>query len=214
MEEPILEVERREAIGKNAARKLRRQGKIPAVIYGGDIPPRSLMISQEVISDVLKRGEINKVFKLKIKGVKKTRYAMIHDLQRDPITHQVLHVDLLRVLLDQAVTVTVPIHLEGISPGVKAGGILDFSLRELEISCLPTQIPPFIPVDIGSLHVGDNLKVEDLALPEGVRAVTEEHAVVVRIAEPRAAEVVEVAEAEEEVEPEVVGKGKEEESEA
>lgn len=219
MSEIVLEVQEREAVGKNANRRLRAGGEVPAVVYGAGLEPAPIRVSERKVVEILKSGSGgNTVFLLQLEGTDKKRHAMIRELQTDALTGEMIHIDFQRILLDQKVKVQVPIELEGEAEGVKTeGGLVDFVTRELEVECLPHQIPPHLPLDITSLHVGQHVEAKDLELPEGVELQTEPERVVVSIAVRRAVEV--AAEEDEEdllieaptEEPEVVQRGKAEE---
>ncbi len=224
----VLTVERREDLGKERVKKLRRQGKIPAIVYGGGKDPVPIVVDEKAIGDILAQetGE-NTIFLLKLKGTKHERRAMIREIQVDPITRRFLHIDFIRVVRGHKLTVRVPIELVGDSVGVRHGGLLDFQTREVEIEVLPRELPEKIEVDISELDLEDHLTVGDLEplLPSSARLLDDPHRVVVTIEAPRGAKVVEgeelggEAEAStlivEQEEPELIRKGKaaEEESE-
>jgi large subunit ribosomal protein L25 len=203
--------------GKNASRRLRKEGKIPAVFYGHGIGTVNLALNKKDIIDVLRSdsGE-NTIFKVSYDS--KTSNAMIKDIQRDPVTDEVLHVDLVLIVMDKAMRVSIPITLVGEAVGVKSeGGFIDSMTREVEVECLPKDIPENIEVDIQDLHLHQSIKVADIQVPEKVKLVSDPEAVVVVIAAPtkEEVEVKEEEEEEEEViaeeeEPEVIKKEKEE----
>ncbi len=213
----VIKAEKREALGKNASRRLRRQGQIPAVLYGEGTLNIPLVLGKKDVISILKSetGE-NTIFKVAFDS--KTQDAMIKELQVDPRTDELLHVDLIKISMDKAIRVSVPILLQGDPVGVKAeGGFVDFMTREIEIECLPGDIPENVKVDISGLHLHQALKVGDIQLPPGVKAVSDPGAVVVLISMPRVEEV-EVKPVEEEViaepaEPEVIKKERAEEKE-
>ncbi len=218
----VMSVQRREATGKEAAAKLRQQGKVPAVVYGGGKEPVTIIVDAKAIRDILKRetGE-NTIFLLKLEGTKHERRAMIKELQVDPLTHEFIHIDFIRVVKGHKLHVTLPVELEGDSVGVRHGGLLDFVSRELAIEVLPREIPEKIVVDISNLEVGDHVTVDDLTsqLPASGRFLDDGHRVVVTVGHMRVfkEEAEEAAEAElvigEQAEPEVIGRGQEEETE-
>jgi large subunit ribosomal protein L25 len=210
-----LAVERRETKGKNAARRTRSEGKIPAVVYGAGRETVAINVNKRELSDAFRHGAgENAIFLLKLQGSDQTRHAMIRDFQRDPLSRRPVHLDFVRVLMDTKIRVRVPVEVVGIARGVKTdGGILDFVTREIEIECLPGNIPDHLPVEVADLGIGDALRVADVRAPEGVEIVEDTERVVLHIAHPTHEEVaapVEAAEAAaaEPAEPEVLRKGK------
>jgi len=208
-----IKAEKRENFGKNACRRLRKQGKIPAVLYGPQIPAVPLSLEKRDILRILRSetGE-NTIFKVSFDAA--TRDVMIKDVQQDPVTEEILHADLIQITMDKTIQVSVPIVLGGEAIGVKAeGGFVDFVTREVEVECLPGNIPDNIEVDISSLHINQSLKIEDIVPPEGVKIVTDINTVVALVSAPSVEEV-EVEEKEEEEiigeeeEPEVIKKEK------
>lgn len=218
MAEVTLEVTRREQAGKGVARKLRANGKVPAVVYGGHREPVAIIVDRKSITDLLQKSEhgMRSIFLLKMAGSDQQRHAMIKDIQINPLTRKMEHVDFVRVLMDEVVRVTVPIHVTGSAPGVKEGGMLDTQIRDLHVECLPNAIPDAIEVDISNLGMHQYLHVSDLKLPEGVKVLDDPERVVVGVthlrveAEPVAAAVEEGVVA---AEPEVITKGKKVEEE-
>ncbi len=201
-----IKAERREKRGKGPARQLRREGMIPAVLYGPDVSEVTLAIRKKDVNRILKQGE-NVIFKLN--DNEKTWDVMVKEVQADPVTDELYHVDLIQVAMNKPIRVFVPINPVGDPVGVKSeGGIADWMTREVEIECLPKNIPEAIEVDISALHVNQSLRVEDLTPPEGVRIVTDSETVLVVIESPVEEEVA-VTEEEEvigvEEEPEVIG---------
>jgi len=209
-----LAVERRETRGKNEARRTRSGGKIPAVVYGAGKDTVPINVSLRDLSDAFRGGAgENAIFLLKLAGSDQTRHAMIKDMQRDPLSRRLLHLDFVRVLMDTKIRVQVPVEIVGVAKGVKVdAGILDFVTREIEIECLPGNIPEHLPVDVTELSIGDALRVSDVKAPEGVEIVEDPERVVLHIAHPAHEEVAVAAEAVEAAlepaEPEVLRKGK------
>jgi large subunit ribosomal protein L25 len=209
-----LAVERRETRGKNNARRTRAGGKIPAVVYGAGKETVPINVDLRALSDAFRAGAgENAIFLLKLQGSNQTRHAMIKDFQRDPLSRRPVHLDFVRVLMDTKIRVRVPVEVVGIARGVKTdGGILDFVTREIEIECLPGNIPEHLPIDVSDLGIGDALRVSDMTAPQGVVVVDDEEKVVLHVAHPTheeapvAAEAVEAAA--EPAEPEVLRKGK------
>jgi large subunit ribosomal protein L25 len=211
-----VEADPREDFGKNASRRLRHAGRIPGVVYGGGGPAIPVAVDPKRISAILhSESGHNAIFSLEIKGKAPAR-VMLREWQVDPLHGDLLHVDMVRVARDAKLKVKVPIHITGDAKGVKVqGGILEFLLREVELECLPDDIPDHITVDVTELLIGRNLRVADLPLSEKVTVLTDSHRVVAHVValkaeeEKPAAEVVEAAPAE----PELIRKAKEEEAE-
>jgi large subunit ribosomal protein L25 len=209
-----VEAEPREDFGKNAARRLRHAGRIPAVVYGGGGPAIPIVVDPRKISEILhSESGHNAIFTLDIRGRAPAR-VMLRDWQVDPVHGDLLHVDMVRVARDTRLKVKVPVHITGEAKGVKVqGGVFEFVLREVEVECLPDDIPDHIAVDVTELTIGRNLRVADLPVGEKVKVLTDAARVVAHVValkaeeEKPAAEVVEAAPAE----PEVVRKGKAEE---
>ncbi len=203
--------ETREEFGKNAARRLRRSGRIPAVVYGDQGPAIPLAIEPRKILQILEsEAGHNSIFTLEIKGKAPAR-VMLRDWMLDPVDGELLHVDLVRVARDTKLRLKVPIHVTGEAKGVKVqGGIFEFMLREVELECLPDDIPEHVTVDVTELTIGKNLRVSDLPLGPRVKVLTDPARVVAHVValkaeeEKPAAEVAEAAPAE----PEVIRKGK------
>jgi len=214
MPEIVVAAESRSETGKNANRRLRAAGKIPGVLYGTGKTPAAVAVSPKDIGAILKSatGE-NTLFDLEIGGSR--RKVILKEFQLEPLKNRLLHADFYEVALDKPIEVKVHVELHGVPVGVKVqGGILDFVTRELEISCLPTDIPAKIEVDVSQLELGKHLRVSDLNIPAKVEVLTEADVVVAHVVAPRAEE--EVAPAAEVVagaegaaaEPEVIKKGK------
>ena len=215
-----VEVKPREETGKNANRRLRRDGQVPGVVYGLDKPPFLVSVSPKRLGEILhlETGR-NTIFSLSLVGEDQTRSAMIKDLQRDPVSELVVHVDFIRLDLEKMLTVRIPVHLVGVPSGVKnEGGVVDFILRDVVVECLPKDIPEHVDVDVSELHINQNVAVSDIPVETGVRIIDEPESVIAVVVPPRAeAEAVAVegegeAEGEptdDEGEPEVIKKGKE-----
>lgn len=213
MEELTIEVQKREVTGDGPCRRLRQSGWVPGVVYGGGRDPMAIQIEKKPLLEMLaKGGAENRVFLLKLAGTDKSRHTMIRDMQVDPVTRHVLHVDFQRVLMDAKVRVKVPVEITGTAWGVKnEGGMLDFMSRELEVECLPGRIPEEIRLDVSDMRAGQHVRVADLDLPEGVELREDPERVIVAVAHARVAatgepgaEGAEAATAE----PEVIRRGK------
>lgn len=209
----------RDATGKGAARTLRSKGQIPAVIYGHGREPQALSLNARDLDKLL--GHIqaeSTVIEVSVGGT--TAKTLIREIQRHPIKRQILHVDFQALVAGEKVTVNIPIVLTGVAEGVRLdGGVLDQTLRELEIEVDPSNIPDRIEIDVTNMVIGDSLHVSDLKVPAGVEVLNDPETSVAVLAAPRAvieevpaAEAVEGA-AEGAAEPEVIGKGPSEEDE-
>jgi large subunit ribosomal protein L25 len=197
---------------------LRKQDRIPAILYGGKTANIPLVLDKKDIITILKSdsGE-NTIFKVAFDA--KAQDAMFKDLQINPVTDELIHADLIHISMDKALRVNVSIELEGDPVGVKTeGGFVDFMTREVEIECLPKNIPEEIVVDISGLHLHESLKVSDIVAPEGVKLITDPATVLVLIAVPHKEEEVVKPEEEEVVaaeptEPELIKKERAEKAE-
>ena len=209
-----LQAEKRDGRGKNEARRLRASGRIPAVVYGAEKGKAvEIAVDPKILMRILhSESGVNTLIGLKVDGGD-TR-VMVKEYQIDPIDHKLLHADFYQVAMDKALTVTVPIVMKGEAPGVKQqGGIVDFVNREIEIECLPGDIPENIVVDISELMLNQGVRVRDLHT-EGAKwkPVTDGdlmivHVVALRVEEPAATEPAAGAIAAP-AEPEVIKKGK------
>jgi len=211
----ILEAQKREPGNKNAARRVRVEGKIPAIVYGAGKDSASVAVDPRQVLRILKsESGHNTIFDLALDSDRVK--AMIVDWQFEPIKGKLLHVDLLRIAMDKKLTVTVPVLLKGEAQGVKTeGGILEQLLREVEIECLPADIPKSIEVDVSHLVFGIEVRVKNLPHSDKVKFLTEENQMIAHITSVKE-EVVATPEAVAEAatatpaEPEVIKKGKQE----
>jgi len=164
-----LNAESRTDTGKGASRRLRHAGKVPAIIYGGNKDPEALTLSHnELLRNLEHEAFYSHILTIRTGG--STTSAILRDLQRHPSKPLVLHVDLQRVSANEALRTQVPLHITGedTCPGIKAGGQVYHDQTEVEVECLPKDLPEFIEVDISGLNVGDTLHLSDLKVPEGV----------------------------------------------
>jgi large subunit ribosomal protein L25 len=181
-----LAVERREASGRSAARKLKARGIVPAVVYGGREKAQPLQLSRRDLTAVLSHasGE-NILVELEIAGEGNTRMAMVQEVQHSPVGGEVLHVDFHAVSMDEKIEADIPIESTGTANGVKNfGGLLEQSLRELTVECLPRDLPDRITVDVSDLNIGDSIHVRDIKLPEGVAVKVHTELTVFSVLEP------------------------------
>ncbi len=213
----VIKAEKRTELGKNASGRLRRRGLVPAILYGESVENVPLTLKKKDIIEILKSetGE-NTIFKVAFDS--EERDVMIKEVQINPITDELTHVDLIQISMDKPVRVSVPIELFGEPVGVKnEGGIVDFLLRELEIECLPREIPEAIKIDISHLHIHQSIKVQNLELPAGIKVLHEPTAAIVVISsvaeEAAPATGEEVIEGAEMKEPEVIKKERKKEEE-
>jgi large subunit ribosomal protein L25 len=211
-----VEVQARADRGKNANRRIRAAGRIPGNVYGLNLDPYAVSVDPRSVEQVLRLSTgRNTIFRLQLAGGKESRDVMIRELQRDPVTDRLIHVDFVRVDLTKAVTVSVPVHLVGTPTGVKnEGGVLDFVQRSVEVSCLPDAIPEQLDVDVSELHVNQNVAVKDLVVGEGITVEDDPEAILAVVAAARAEIVEGVPEEEGEAaeEPEVAGEAEGEEA--
>lgn len=213
----VIEAEPRSSTGKNEMRRLRQVGRVPAVLYGAGKETLPLSVNLRALRGLLRSGQ-NEIFELRVQGGESTP-AMIVEAQREPVKSTLLHLDFHRIAMDRKLEVSVGVVLSGEAPGVKQqGGILEQVLREIDVECLPLDIPARITIDVSSLALGQSVRVQDLQaqLGDRVQLLQDPHAVVCHVVAPRVEEekpAEEVAEAAA-TEPEVIKKGKGEEEEA
>lgn len=208
-----VSAEVRSSYGKNAARQLRMRGRIPAVLYGQQEAALSLTVDPKDLLAILHSAAgHNTILSLDVKDQGKSS-VILKEWQFDPIKETLLHADFLRIAMDNALQVSVPVLPVGVAKGVKdQGGIFEFVLRQLEVECLPADIPEHIAADISELEIGSNLRVADLKVDAKLKVLSDLDLVVAHVVTPKE-EAVEAEEAaapglEEEEEPEVMRKGK------
>lgn len=165
-----LTASRRSETGRSAVRKIKAQGAVPAVIYGGKTKPEPLQVAKRDISTILSHasGE-NILVELEIEGEGGARTALVQEVQHSPLGGDILHIDFHAISMDEMIEADVPLEPTGIAEGVKTfGGLLEQAVRSLEIECLPRDLPDVIHVDVSHLNIGDSIHVKEIKLPEGV----------------------------------------------
>jgi large subunit ribosomal protein L25 len=222
--EATLEATRRETIGKNEARRTRRGGMVPAVLYGatGDGAGReatAIAVNPRALLRILhSESGANTLISLQLAGAGDTR-VLVKEYQLDPVTHEVLHADFYRVAMDRLIQVTIPVVVKGEPKGVKQqGGVLEFIRREIEIECLPGDIPENVEVNVDELMLNQGIRVRELAANPKWKPISDPDMMLVHVIMPKAEEAPAPAEAAAAVpaapaEPEVIKKGKKEEAE-
>lgn len=214
MKEIVLKARPREKAGKEYAKKLRRNGFVPAVLYGPETATLPLEVETKSFLSLLRGGLGENVIVTLLLDDKKDgqRKVLVREVQRDPVTGAILHLDFHQISLTKKLTIQVPIHLVGTPVGVDDGGILQHALRDLEIECLPTAIPEKIQVDVSHLKIGDSVHVGDIKV-ENAEILSDSKSSIVSVVPPTVFKEPEVAAPVAEEEPEVIGEKKEEEEE-
>jgi large subunit ribosomal protein L25 len=216
VEQVKLAAKPRTEIGGRSVKRLRRQGQIPAVVYGREFgEPLAVSIATRDLRNALQGHGIHSVFNLEIEGRGSTP-VLVQDRQVDVVSRQLLHMDLHAINLNEEVESTVNLVITGSAPGVKEGGILDIVLREIGVKCLPANIPENITVDVSNLQIGDSIHLRDLTAPEGVTLLGDADDMVASLLPPSKAEeeVVAPEAAAVAAEPELIGAKKPEEEAA
>lgn len=179
MTQDTITVAQRESTGKSASKGLRKAGQIPAVIYGLNEPPVAVAISPKTVARILaSETGINSLIHLQREGTDIKRHVIIKDLQRDPVTRRLVHVDFMRVDPTHKVRVKVRVVLKGTPVGVKEGGVLDFTHREVELECLPSLIPAHVDVNVDNLKVGDAIRLDQIKVDANITILGDGHNVV------------------------------------
>ncbi len=190
-----LEVSVRDEQGKGPARRLRAEGSVPLILYGTGVDALPLSVPGMILERILRSGA-NALINLKGAAEVQGKLVLVKEIQRDPLSQNLVHCDLYAVDTKKKLQIEVPLHIEGKAPGVELGGILNILSHELAVSCLPLAIPDRIVVDVSKLEIGDTLRLSEITLPEGSEAVLEASQVLVTVTAPRVEEE-ETAEAEE-----------------
>lgn len=188
MKEVILNADIREEVGTRKSTRLRWAGFIPAIVYGGKKPQAIKISRKEMIKFLHEHKGENVIIDLRVgehAKAAKDNTVMIKDIQYDPVSEEIIHLDFNHISLTKTITVKVPVEIKGEAPGIKLdGGVLEHVLWELEIECLPKDLPKFLEADISSLKIGDAVHVKDLKVPEGVKVKHISEAIVLSVAPP------------------------------
>jgi len=201
-----LAIERRESAGTTASRALRRNGKIPAVLYGHGTSPQHIAFDARTFDELLHHGARSSLITLTMQG-RKADTALVRDLQRDPISRKIIHADLQRVSVDEEVHTSVPVVAVGVPIGVREyGGVLDMISRELEIAGPVNRLPSQVEIDVSELSIHEHITAGQVQLPEGFKLLTPPEQTVAAVEASRtAAQLEEAAAPAEELQPEVIG---------
>ncbi len=213
MEQARLEVQLREDKGKGAARTLRRDGFVPAIVYGHKMEPTAIKLSELRLNRLLGLSGENVIINMEI-DEGEPEIVILKELQIDPVTRRIIHADFMRVSLEEQVRTHIPIALTGTAHGVSEGGVQEFLLRELDIECQVGEMPERIEIDVSSLNIGEQIRVGDVKLDEEMTVFDDLSTIIVTVVAPTVAVVEEeevALEEEEEMEPEVIGEEPEEE---
>ncbi|MBI5234296.1 MAG: 50S ribosomal protein L25 [Deltaproteobacteria bacterium] len=196
MEQVRLSAKTREALGKGHTGRLRMNKEVPAVLYGPSLKKNiNLSLNYKEVDKILHGiGGGNVLINLAVLGEDKPRIAMFKEISRHPLKETYLHVDLLEIAMDRVVAVDVPVHLAGKSKGVLLGGIMQHELRKIKVECLPSFIPSSIDVDVTELGIGQSIHIKDIALAEGIKALSDANLTVVSVVAPTAEVEVKTAE--------------------
>lgn len=188
-----LKVKDRPDLTKSQKKQMRAEGFVPASVYGKSIDNVSVSVNQRDIFQILKTNP-NGVIQLTLPYENQNHPVMIQDIQKDPISGDLLHIDFHRIQMDEPVKSTVPIEVVGDAVGVKEGGILQVQSHELEVKCLPDQIPSSLQLDVTKLEIGGNMTVADISVPGGVEVLSDDNEVVVTLLAPQKNEEAETEE--------------------
>ncbi|MDE0553578.1 MAG: 50S ribosomal protein L25 [Candidatus Poribacteria bacterium] len=185
MQQAKLEVQPRDAFGKQSARAIRREGGVPAVLYGRSQDTLAIQLSARTFKQFLRTYGENVIINMEI-GEADPETVIIKEIQRDPVEkHQLLHADFIRISLDEPVTSSVPVVLVGNPSGVEEGGVLELPLRQVTLHCLPMQLPTEVSIDVSGLEIGDSIHVSDLDLSDEVEILDEATRIIATVSQPR-----------------------------
>ena len=205
-----LKAQKRTESGKSVTRKLRANGRIPAVLYGHGEETRSLTVDAHELDLLFARVHVeNTIITLDIEGERSPVKTLVREVQRHSWKPNVLHVDFYMIHAGEKLTVEVPVRLKGQSPGVKLGGIMQHVLDEIEVRCLPDAIPDFIEVDVSALEVGDSIHIRDITFPPGAETTLDPDRTICSVIPPQAGQPSDTPEAPATSEPEVIRARKE-----
>ncbi len=205
MQQAKLEVQQRTVFGKQSARDLRKEGELPAVLYGRAQDTVAIQLDARTFRQFLRTYGENVIINMEV-SAGNTETVIIKEIQRHPVDKQkLIHADFIRISLDEPVTSAVPVILVSNPPGVQEGGVLEFPLRQVSLHCLPMQIPNEITIDVGHLDIGDAVHVSELTLDEEIEILDEPERIIATVSQPRIQLEDEVTEAED-------GEGEEEEA--
>lgn len=205
MQQAKLEVQQRDTFGKQSARELRKEGGVPAVLYGRAQETVALQLDARSFRQFLRTYGENVIINMEV-NTGNTEPVIIKEIQRHPVDKQrLIHADFIRISLDEPVTSTVPVVVVGNPPGIQEGGVLEVPLRQVTLNCLPMQMPTDISVDVSHLDIGDAVYVSDLNLDEEIDILDEPEQILAMVSQPRLQLEEEVTEVEE-------GEGEEEEA--
>ncbi|HVL33125.1 MAG TPA: 50S ribosomal protein L25 [Actinomycetota bacterium] len=188
MAEVVLDAELRDGRGKGIARRLRAAGKVPATLYGRGTEPMALTVdARKLLATLSTDAGANVLIDLQVAG--DTHLTLAREVSRDPIRGSYIHVDFLKIAHDQKIAVGVPINIEGDSPGVKEGGVLEHHLWQIQLECLPGNVPERVSVDVSQLGIGESLHVGDITPPEGTEILSPADELIVACVVPQAMKV-------------------------
>lgn len=189
MEQTTLPIQIRTETGKGYAKKLRRKGFIPAVIYRGNQKPIHISVDPKVLEKTLRSG-LHTLLKLEVEGGGEPtgEVAIIKEIQREPVFDKYIHAELVMIDLNKPMEIEVGLEFRGTAPGVTLGGILQPLMRQIEVRCLPADLPRHIEVDVSELKIGDVIHIKDIKMPEGVKCLEDPDAPVVMVAAPEVEE--------------------------
>ena len=185
MQQAKLKVQPRDAFGKQRARALRREGEVPAVVYGRAQDTLAIQLNTRTFSQFLRTYSENVVINMEVSNGN-TETVIIKEIQRHPVEkRQLLHADFIRISLDEPVTSPVPMVLVGSPIGIEEEGVLEFALRQVTLRCLPMQLPTEIAVDVGELEIGDAIHVSDLSFGDEIEVLDEPERIIAMVSQPR-----------------------------
>ncbi|MEZ5304457.1 MAG: 50S ribosomal protein L25 [Verrucomicrobiales bacterium] len=182
----VLQASKRARTGSSLLKQMRREGFVPAVMYGRAVEPVNLKVATKAITDMLRASETDNVLlTLEIEGGGK-QMALIQDVQQDPLTSAIIHVDFHAVSQNEKIHAMVPVHLSGDAIGVKNGGLMDHQVHEIEVHCLPKDLPESLTLDVANIGIGEAAHVRDIPLPDGVEVSLDGDVVIAMVAQLRA----------------------------